>query len=76
MNDQVPPPEPHVGPDRDRVEGAAKTVIGSVKEAVGHLIGDSKLEADGQAEKLVGKAQNALGGAKDAARDAMGKLKL
>ncbi|MFZ1963876.1 MAG: CsbD family protein [Roseiarcus sp.] len=56
--------------DKDRVTGAMKTVVGNVKEAVGKLVGDQKTIAEGQAEQKVGKAQNALGGLKDAARDA------
>ena len=55
--------------DKDRVEGAAKTVGGKVKEAVGKVIGDQKTVAEGQAEQKVGKVQNAVGGLKDTIRD-------
>jgi uncharacterized protein YjbJ (UPF0337 family) len=55
--------------DKDRVVGAAKTAVGSTKEAAGKLFGDKKLVAEGQTEKEVGKAQNALGGLKDTIRD-------
>ena len=55
--------------DKDRVEGAAKTASGTVKESVGKLTGDQKTIADGQAEQKVGKVQNAVGGLKDAIRD-------
>ena len=55
--------------DKDRVEGAAKTVGGKVKEAVGKLTGDQKTVAEGQAEQKVGKVQNAVGGLKDTVRD-------
>ena len=55
--------------DKDRVAGAAKTVVGNVKEAFGKLVGDQKTIAEGQANQKVGKAQNALGGLKDAARE-------
>jgi uncharacterized protein YjbJ (UPF0337 family) len=48
--------------DKDRVAGAAKTVVGNVKEAFGKLVGDQKTIAEGQANQKVGKAQNALGG--------------
>lgn len=57
--------------DKDRVSGAAKQVKGSVKEAVGKLTGDSKMQSDGKAEKIVGKVQNAIGGAKDSVREAI-----
>ena len=59
--------------DKDRVAGAAKQVKGSVKEAIGKVIGDTETQAEGAAEKVVGKAQNTAGGAKDAVRDAADK---
>ena len=52
--------------DKDRVVGSAKVVKGKVKEAVGKAVGDSKLEAEGRANKIEGKVQNAVGGLKDA----------
>ena len=55
--------------NKDRAEGAAKTVSGNVKEAVGKLTGDQKTVAAGQAEQKVGKVQNAVGGLKDTVRD-------
>lgn len=54
--------------DRDRIVGSAKVVKGKVKEAVGKAIGDSKLEAEGKADKIEGKVQNAVGGLKDVLR--------
>jgi uncharacterized protein YjbJ (UPF0337 family) len=59
--------------DKDRIDGAAKQVKGSIKEAVGKVTGDSKTQAEGVAEKAAGKLQNSVGGAKDAARDAVKK---
>ena len=56
--------------DKNRVEGAAHQVKGSVKEAVGKVTGDKKIQAEGTAEKAAGKVQNAVGGAKDAVKDA------
>jgi uncharacterized protein YjbJ (UPF0337 family) len=52
--------------NKDRIDGAAKEVVGKVKEVTGKLIGDSKLRTTGTAEKVAGKLQNAVGGAKDA----------
>jgi uncharacterized protein YjbJ (UPF0337 family) len=51
--------------DKDRVVGSAKVVKGKLKEAVGKAVGDSKLEAEGKAEKIEGKVQNAIGGLRD-----------
>jgi uncharacterized protein YjbJ (UPF0337 family) len=59
--------------DKDRVAGTAKQAKGSVKEMAGKVLGDNKLKAEGAADKLVGKAQNAAGSVKDAVRDAVKK---
>jgi uncharacterized protein YjbJ (UPF0337 family) len=59
--------------DKDRVEGAAHQAKGAVKEAVGKVTGDAKIEAEGAAEKAAGKVQNAVGGLKDAARESLKK---
>ena len=52
--------------DKERIAGAAKVVKGNIKEAVGKAVGDAKLEAEGKADKIEGKVQNAVGGLKDA----------
>ena len=57
--------------DRDRIEGSAKQAKGAIKEGAGKLTGDSKLQAEGAADKATGKVQNAVGGAKDSIRDAL-----
>jgi uncharacterized protein YjbJ (UPF0337 family) len=59
--------------DRDRIEGAATNMKGKIKEAAGKVTGDAKLKSEGQADQVVGKVQNAVGGAKDAIRDALKK---
>ena len=59
--------------DKDRIEGAARQAKGAVKEAFGKVTGDAKTETEGKADKAAGKVQNAVGGAKDAARDALKK---
>jgi uncharacterized protein YjbJ (UPF0337 family) len=56
--------------DKDRSAGIGHQVKGSVKEAVGKVTGDKKLEAEGKGEKIGGKVQNAVGGAKDSLREA------
>ncbi|MEI9993050.1 MAG: CsbD family protein [Rhizomicrobium sp.] len=56
--------------DKDRIEGSATQAKGAIKEAVGKVTGDAKLKTEGATDKLKGKAQNAIGGLKDAARDA------
>lgn len=57
--------------DKDRVKGSAHQAKGAIKEGVGKVTGDAKLEGEGKAEKATGKVQNAVGGIKDAVRDAV-----
>jgi uncharacterized protein YjbJ (UPF0337 family) len=52
--------------DKDRIKGMADQAKGSVKETAGKILGDAKLKTEGQADKLKGKVENAVGGAKDA----------
>jgi len=59
--------------DKDRIVGSAKELKGKVKQAVGKAVGDAKLEAEGKSDKVEGNLQNAVGGLKDAAREAMKK---
>ena len=56
--------------DKDRVIGSAKVVKGKAKVAIGKAIGDAKLEAEGEVEKIEGRLQNATGSIKDTIRNA------
>ena len=55
--------------DHDRIKGAANQAKGSLKEAAGKATGDAKLQAEGKADKIKGKVQNAVGGMKDSLRE-------
>ncbi len=57
--------------DKDRIKGSMDQAKGSVKETIGKVTGDTKLQGEGAADKLKGKAESAVGGAKDAIRDAV-----
>ena len=52
--------------NKNRIIGSAKQIKGAMKEVVGKTVGDAKLESDGKADKIEGKAQNAIGGLTDA----------
>jgi uncharacterized protein YjbJ (UPF0337 family) len=54
--------------DKDRIKGSAQQAKGTIKEVAGKVIGDTKLEAEGKADRLAGKVQNAVGGLKDTLR--------
>ena len=56
--------------DKDRIEGAGDKMKGSLKEAAGKVTGDSKLQAEGKADKAGGAVKNFVGGVKDTIRDA------
>ncbi len=59
--------------DKDRIAGSAKQAAGAVKEGIGKLTGDQKLKTEGALDKMAGKSQNAVGGIKDAVRQAAKK---
>jgi uncharacterized protein YjbJ (UPF0337 family) len=56
--------------DENRVEGAFDKAKGAVKEGVGKVTGDEKLQAEGKADKVGGTVKNTVGGVADAVRDA------
>jgi len=54
--------------DKDRIEGSLEQGKGKVKEVVGKVVGDKKLEGEGKADQVKGKVQNTIGGIKDTLR--------
>jgi uncharacterized protein YjbJ (UPF0337 family) len=46
---------------KDEVAGKAHEVKGALKEAVGHVTGNPRTEAEGQDEKIAGKIQKKIG---------------
>jgi uncharacterized protein YjbJ (UPF0337 family) len=56
--------------DKDRIKGIGDQAKGAVKDTAGKVTGDAKLQAEGKADKLKGKLENAAGGARDAVREA------
>lgn len=56
---------------KDTIKGAAKDAMGSAKQAIGKATGNERLEAEGAADKTVGKIQKGAGELKDAARNAL-----
>lgn len=51
--------------DKNRIDGIARQANGTIKEATGKITGNEKLQAEGKAEKIAGRAQEKLGKAKD-----------
>ena len=56
--------------DKEHVKGAADKAKGAVKDAVGGLTGDRKLQAEGKMDKAKGSVHSAIGDVKDAVKDA------
>lgn len=46
---------------RDKVEGTAKTIAGSVKKTTGKAVGNDRLQAKGIIQKSEGRTQKKLG---------------
>jgi uncharacterized protein YjbJ (UPF0337 family) len=61
--------------DKEHVKGAADKAKGAVKDAVGGLTGDTKLQTEGKMDKVKGAAREAVGDVKDAARGVKDSLK-
>lgn len=55
--------------DEDRMKGAATNVGGKVKDAMGGLTGDTKMQAEGKMDQATGQLQNTIGSAKDAVKE-------
>lgn len=53
----------------DKSKGTAKEIGGSIKETVGKLTGDDRLEAEGTGERVEGKTQKNIGKVKDAVKN-------
>lgn len=51
--------------NKDRIASATKQAEGGLKDATGRIIRDSRLVADGIAERTEGKMQNAICGLAD-----------
>ncbi len=61
--------------NQDELEGKAKEGKGSLKEVLGNLTGNDRLQAEGKADKTEGKAQGVVGKVKDAAKKAGDTIK-
>jgi uncharacterized protein YjbJ (UPF0337 family) len=53
--------------DKDRIEGAEDKIEGDLKEGVGELTGDRKLEIEGKGDELKGDVKDGMADVKDKA---------
>jgi uncharacterized protein YjbJ (UPF0337 family) len=56
--------------DKEHVKGVADKAKGAVKDALGKITGDKKMQVEGKVDKAKGAAHEAVGDVKDAARQA------
>jgi uncharacterized protein YjbJ (UPF0337 family) len=59
--------------DKETIKGGLKKATGAVKEKLGQATGDRDMEAEGTADKAEGRVRGAVGHAKDAVREIIGK---
>ena len=58
---------------KDQVKGRVEEAKGTIKEATGKLVGDERLQAKGNAQKTLGKAQARFGDVKQHVKDSSKK---
>ena len=61
--------------NKDQVNGRVKDAQGTVKQAVGKLVGNQKLEAKGRVQKVVGRTQAKIGDLKSDVKSVMKRIK-
>ena len=59
--------------NKDQVKGRVEEAKGTIKEATGKLVGDERLQAKGNAQKTLGKAQARFGDVKQHVKDSSKK---
>ena len=55
--------------NKDQVKGRLEEAKGKVKEVTGKVIGNKRLEVEGDVDQVVGKVQKNYGDAKEQAKD-------
>lgn len=50
--------------EQDKIEGTGKDIKGKIKEGAGKLVGNERLEAEGEADQVEGAAQKKAGDVK------------
>lgn len=62
-----------MGSTTDKIKGATNEAIGKAKQGVGEAVGSDKLKGEGVIQEAKGHGQQALGDAKQAAKNAADK---
>ena len=57
-----------MGSTSDKISGLTNEAVGNVKQGVGSLVGNEKLQAEGKLQEIKGEGQQAVGDAKAAVK--------
>jgi uncharacterized protein YjbJ (UPF0337 family) len=60
--------------NNEHIKAAGNNVKGKIKEEIGHVVGDNRMEGEGIAEQIKGKIQETVGDVKDAAKRVVDKI--
>jgi uncharacterized protein YjbJ (UPF0337 family) len=60
-----------MGSTADKVKGTTNEALGKAKQGLGEATGSDRLQGEGAIQEAKGKGQKAVGGAKDATKDAV-----
>ena len=63
-----------MGSTTDKIKGYANEAIGNVKQGVGKLVGNERLQVKGTVQETEGEVQVAVGKAKAGVKDAANKV--
>ena len=58
-----------MGSTADKASGLTNEAVGNIKQGVGKLVGNEKLQAEGKLQEIKGEGQQAVGKAKDTVND-------
>ena len=59
----------------DKIKGLANEAVGNVKQGIGNVTGNEKLQAEGKAQELKGEAKKTTGDVKDGIKNAADTVK-
>jgi uncharacterized protein YjbJ (UPF0337 family) len=62
-----------MGSTKDKITGLANRAVGNIKQGVGKAVGSDRMRVAGKVQELEGEAQQTVGAAKDAVKDAAKK---
>ena len=62
-----------MGATSDKIKGATNEAIGKAKQGIGEATGSDRLQGEGVVQEVKGKAQKAMGDAKETAKEALDK---